>query len=404
MGNERTGSAAGPVGAVEAPASELAVARAPEIRRLLLAAFDAGKRDLPWRGDSDPYRVWVSEVMLQQTRVETVIPYYKEWMKRFPDLDALAGAEEEQVLRVWQGLGYYSRARNLLGAARMVRESMGSRLPDSFSGLRALPGVGEYTAGAVASIAFGEAVPAVDGNVRRVLSRLFDRPHPGPSELRSLAGALVDPVRPGDFNEALMELGALVCTPRSPLCGRCPLEVLCLAHQRGTEEERPGRRPRGPVPQVDVAVVVAISGISDHMRLFLRRRPQTGLLAGMWEFPGVDLTAGEDPVGAALTLAGELGLAAPRARPGGEPRGPEVGTLGEERYFDLGPVPLAPVTHAFTHLKARYLPFLVRVTAGGEPSPDGRWLSAAEVDGVPIPVAQGRILRSALKAAPCGGA
>ncbi|MGW8265710.1 MAG: A/G-specific adenine glycosylase, partial [Longimicrobiales bacterium] len=173
MVNERKNVRAGSLGQQDDSPLSYAVDHGPEIRRRLLQSYDAERRDLPWRGDSNPYRVWVSEVMLQQTRVETVIPYYKEWMKRFPDLEALASAQEEEVLRVWQGLGYYSRARNLHQAARIVKEGLGGRLPPSSSALRALPGVGEYTAGAVASIAFGEVVPAVDGNVRRVLCRLF---------------------------------------------------------------------------------------------------------------------------------------------------------------------------------------------------------------------------------------
>ena len=207
---------------------------AAEIRRRLLSAYDVGKRDLPWRGEEDPYRIWVSEVMLQQTRVETVVPYYRAWMDRFPTVEALAEADEDEVLRAWQGFGYYSRARRLREGARVVRERFGGCLPRSSLELRDLPGVGEYTAGAVASIAFGEVVPAVDGNVKRVLARLFDVPTPSPAELRALAADLVDPKRPGDFNQALMELGATVCTPRAPLCGECPLDSICLALERGT--------------------------------------------------------------------------------------------------------------------------------------------------------------------------
>ncbi|MGM0669703.1 MAG: A/G-specific adenine glycosylase, partial [Gemmatimonadota bacterium] len=172
-----------------------AAALAPEIRHILLRAYDEGKRDLPWRRETDPYRVWVSEVMLQQTRVETVIPYYRTWVTRFPDLESLAAAEEEDVLRAWKGLGYYSRARNLQRAARVVRERFNGKLPADGNDLRSLPGIGEYTAGALASIAFGRPVPAVDGNVRRVLARLFDLPDPGAAELRALASELVDPRR-----------------------------------------------------------------------------------------------------------------------------------------------------------------------------------------------------------------
>jgi A/G-specific adenine glycosylase len=338
--------------------------------------------------------------MLQQTRVETVIPYYKEWMRRFPNVDALASAPEEEVLRVWQGLGYYSRARNLHGAARMVKESLGGKLPTSSSELQALPGVGDYTAGAVASIAFGEVVPAVDGNVRRVLSRLFDLPDPGLPELRGLAGTLVDPVRPGDFNQALMELGALVCTPRAPRCESCPFEDICLARERGTEAQRPMRKDKRPVPVVEIAVVVAIAGAADTPRLLLRKRPGEGLLAGMWEFPGVEIGRGEDPEPVASALAVDLGVVAGgrgpmRERPGFSQRKLPA-TVGGEAGSEAVLVPLEPVIHTFTHLKARYRPFLVRLPAVGDAPSAGHWLSVEEIDDVPLPVAQGRILGSAL--------
>jgi A/G-specific adenine glycosylase len=340
--------------------------------------------------------------MLQQTRVETVIPYYKEWMNRFPTLDVLASAREVEVLRAWQGLGYYSRARNLHGAARMIRETMGGQLPTSSSELRALPGVGEYTAGAVASIAFGEVVPAVDGNVRRVLSRLFDLPDPGSSELRVLAGALVDPLRPGDFNQALMEMGALVCTPGAPRCEACSLETLCLARLRGTEAERPSKKGKRPVPETEIAVVVAVFGTDADARFLLRRRPEGGLLGGMWEFPAGELGPGEAPAHRAAELAGELGLAAETKGSGLEVNRPSRRTDPEVEGGGTGShpvhIPLEPVSHAFTHLKARYNPFLVRVPTISNPIPPNRWLSLREIDGVPLPVAQGRILSSARKA------
>jgi A/G-specific adenine glycosylase len=180
------------------------------LRRALLAFYDARRRDLPWRRDPDPYRVWVSEVMLQQTRVDAVVPYYERWLRRFPTVAALASAEPDDVLRAWEGLGYYARARNLHRAARVVREHHHGAVPSEPSALRALPGVGDYTAGAIASIAFGRAEPAVDGNVRRVLARLLDVAAPAPARLRKVAAALVPSERPGDFNQALMELGATV--------------------------------------------------------------------------------------------------------------------------------------------------------------------------------------------------
>jgi A/G-specific adenine glycosylase len=378
---------------------------APEIRRLLLEAYDRNKRALPWRRDRDPYKIWISEIMLQQTRVETVIPYYMEWMERFPDLNALASADEEEVLRSWQGLGYYSRARNLHSAARLVRERSEGVLPKSASELRSLPGVGEYTAGAVASIAYGEAVPAVDGNVRRVLARLFDLVDPGGPELRDLAGQLVDPARPGDFNQALMELGALVCRPRAPACGKCPLSGHCLALGRGTVEYRPRGKNRNAPKEVSMAVVVGVSASlggkgafpdPDAVRFFLRRRPDRGLLARMWEFPGVEVEGGVSEgraVRAAARLAGDLGLIpSSEAVPGSSKKaGPR-----------FGPSPLDPVTHLFTHLKVQYWPVLLLVPetevsrAKSEAAPEeGIWLFANELERIPLPTAQGKILATA---------
>ncbi|NNM33942.1 MAG: A/G-specific adenine glycosylase, partial [Gemmatimonadetes bacterium] len=242
----------GPTDWLTATGDELA-----SIRTALLAHYDHSRRELPWRGETDPYRIWVSEIMLQQTRVETVIPYYRRWLERFPDLEALAQAEIDDVLLEWEGLGYYRRARNLQAGAMLVRDRYGGQVPDTVSELRALPGVGEYTAGAIASIAFNEPVPAVDGNVKRVLARILDELAPSGSALRSLAKRLVDPKRPGDWNQALMDLGATVCSPRRPLCERCPLSPWCRARAAGTQEERPAAKPRGGVPKsVRITAVV----------------------------------------------------------------------------------------------------------------------------------------------------
>ena len=219
------------------------------LRERLLAFYDERKRDLPWRRTRDPYRIWVSEVMLQQTRVDTVIPYYRRWLERFPTVLALADADEEAVLGSWKGLGYYSRARNLHRAAQVVRDGHDGQVPSDPKDLRALPGVGEYTAGAVASIAFDLPEPVVDGNVRRVLARLHDLADPTPAQLRALTTELLDRARPGDFNQGLLELGATVCTPRAPKCGSCPwawphvCESLCNPRCcRPTCLHQPGRR------------------------------------------------------------------------------------------------------------------------------------------------------------------
>ena len=254
----------------------------------LLAWYDENKRDLPWRGDHpDPYQVWVSEIMLQQTRVAAVMPYYRAWMEELPTVEALAAADEERLMKLWQGLGYYSRARNLQRAARMIMENFGGRFPESRSDLLSLPGVGEYTAGAVASIAFGRQVPAVDGNVLRVAARVADiREDIMDTKVRASFQALMEAAmpadRPGIFNQALMELGATVCLPNgAPLCQRCPAKGFCAALAQGRVGELPVKTPK-KARRVEKRAVWLIFW---ENRVALRRRPDKGLLAGLWEFP-----------------------------------------------------------------------------------------------------------------------
>jgi A/G-specific adenine glycosylase len=307
--------------------------------------------------------------MLQQTRVETVIPYYARWLARFPDVHALAQADEQDVLRAWEGLGYYSRARNLHGAARVVRERHDGVLPSDYDTLRELPGVGDYTAGAVASIAFGRAEPAVDGNVKRVLARVYDLESPRPAELRQRAAALLDPARPGDFNQALMELGATVCTPRAPACGDCPIETHCLSRARGTVALRPAPRQRAAVPSYDLITIVALD---DERRVLLRRRPPTGLLANLWEFPSTPLTAAADDAAAAAALAREL-------------TGGSAVVTGA----------LTPVGHVFSHRRETYHPFVVHVSDTREPADRCRWVPETTLRAQPMPRAQRTIQRNA---------
>ena len=342
---------------------------AASLRASLLDHYDRHARDLPWRRDTDPYRVLVSEVMLQQTRVETVRGYYDAWLGRFPTIESLAEADEDEVLKAWEGLGYYRRARNLHGAARVVCEERGGTLPDTVAELRTLPGVGAYTAGAVASIAFGVETPAVDGNVTRVLARLFDVPEPRPAWLRETAAGLLDPGRPGDWNQALMELGATVCTPRSPRCGSCPVSSWCAARAAGTQLQRPARRERPAAPVVAISLAV----IHDGSRVLLERRPRGGLLGGLWAFPEARVEGGEvAAAAAAMALARERGL--------------EV---------SAGPRPLPERRHRFTHLDARYLPWSIRLGGlRGADGPDRAWVDPRAPGERALPRAQQRVLAS----------
>jgi A/G-specific adenine glycosylase len=260
----------------------------PAIRRALLGWYERNRRDLPWRRTKDPYRIWVSEVMLQQTTVRTATPYYEAFLKRFPTLPALAEEPEEEVVAAWSGLGYYHRARNLHRGAQHVAERHAGRFPKTLEAALGVPGVGLYTASAVLSIAHGQALPVVDGNVRRVLARLLALRGPeyrkdGPFYNR--AEELLDRERPGDWNQALMELGATVCTPRKPGCAACPLRAHCRALALGIVEELPeGRARRAPV---DVTVAAAL--VEKDGRVLLVRRPEGRLLGRMWEVPQTSL-------------------------------------------------------------------------------------------------------------------
>lgn len=269
-----------------------------EVARRIVTHFRSIQRDLPWRRTRDPYAIWVSEIMLQQTRVAAVIPYFERWLERFPTVTALAEAPLDEVLRLWAGLGYYSRARNLHRCAQEIATHHGGKLPASATALRALPGIGRYTAGAIASIAFSLREPLVDGNVARVLARLhaIEDDIKSPAATRALwhlAGALVPAEAPGDFNQGLMELGATVCTPARPSCLVCPLRDLCRARAAGRESElpvMPARKRPEDLPLIDACAL----WIERRGRLLLARRAPQGLYGGLWELPQVEDAAPGD--------------------------------------------------------------------------------------------------------------
>lgn len=340
------------------------------ISRLLVQWFAGRRREVPWRHEDDPYRIWVAEVMAQQTRVETVKEYWEAFLDRFPDVATLAEADLDEVLKEWEGLGYYARARHLHEAARLVRERHGGQLPSAPARLRELPGVGPYTAGAVASLAFGVPEPAVDGNARRVLSRIFDLARPTPGRLRERARRLLESEshRAAELNQALMDLGGAVCTPGDPSCQRCPVARHCLALARGTVEERPPARNRPGVPHHDVGVAVLWS----QARVLVQRRPEDGLLGGLWEFPGGKLEAGESPEAAIRReLLEELDV---RVR--------------------VGP-PLCRVEHAYSHLRVTLHVRHARhdgSTPKARFATEWRWLPPDDLGELPFPVANQRII------------
>ena len=286
----------------------------------LLAWYHANKRTLPWRGPAQrsAYAVWVSEIMLQQTRVETVIPYFEKWMQLFPDIQALASASEQDVLNVWEGLGYYSRARNLHRAAKIVADEYNGEIPRDLDDLHHLPGIGRYTLGAIASIAFGMDMAALDGNIKRVYARIFDLEEPvdssaGEKTLWEIAERNLPEGHAGDYNQALMDLGATICVPRNPRCLICPVMKLCKARQNGTQEQRPVMKPKKDVPHY----VQAAGVIVERGRVLLAQRPSKGLLGGMWEFPNGRVDG--DPAGVlpkALKMAYNLRLRLKRGSSG----------------------------------------------------------------------------------------
>ena len=337
-----------------------------DLATALLNWYSQNSRKLPWRGADDPYAIWVSEIMLQQTRVETVIPYFERWMQRFPTITALANAPLQAVLSTWEGLGYYGRARNLHRAAQAVLQDHGGELPRTVSALRKLPGIGRYSAGAIAAIAFGLDEAALDGNIRRVLARFFDvtvpaRSPAGEKRLWELAAAHLPPGKASAYNQALMDLGATICTPRAPACERCPLAQGCQARLLGVQEERPVLPTKPAIPHYTVTAAV----IQRQGQVLIAQRPPDGLLGGLWEFPGGKLQPGEDlPACLQREICEELGAAI------------QVhGQIGVYR-------------HAYTHFRVTLHAFQCSLANGDQPRPlqvnNLRWVSPAELPDFPM--------------------
>ena len=342
---------------------------APTIIQLqprLLAWYRRNGRDLPWRNESSPYRIWISEVMLQQTQVVTVIPYYYRFLAQFPTVEILAAAPLETVLKAWEGLGYYARARNLHQAAQEIVDKWHGQLPQEFASLRKLPGFGDYTAGAVASIAFGQPVPAVDGNVKRVIARLFaiqEDITKGQTarQLKEIASALLDPTSPADWNQAVMELGATVCLPQKPKCSLCPVNNLCWGRLQGLEQQLPIKTAKKSLPHYDVTAAVICQGD----KMLITQRPFEGMLGGLWEFPGGKRESGE-------TLQSCL-------------RREICEELGVE--IEVGQ-PVTVVKHSYTHFKITLYAFYCRLIKGKIQSlgvAGWRWVTLEEINTFPFP-------------------
>ncbi|MHB2017416.1 MAG: A/G-specific adenine glycosylase [Candidatus Xenobia bacterium] len=332
----------------------------------LVEWFLIAQRELPWRGIQDPYRIWVSEIMLQQTQVDTVIPYYERFVRQFPTMEALARADLQTVLKAWEGLGYYARARNLHKAAQALQ---GRGMPCTLEEIRKVPGIGPYTAGAVLSIAFGLPVPLLDGNVKRVLSRIFA----DEGDLKRLEGHAATLMKqakdPSLHNQALMELGALICTPLSPRCGECPVRQRCRAHRLGTPEAFPRKVVRKKSPHYTIGIAAILN---DAGEVLIQQRPPEGLLGGLWELPGGKQEAGEALSETVVReCREELGIA-----------------IAPERE-------IAVVKHAYTHFKVTLHAWLCRLVSG-HPRPRAAqqlaWVPLDRLAEYPFPAANKRIL------------
>lgn len=350
------------------------IPHAASLRLSLRSWYSCHGRDLPWRRSRDPYAIWVSEIMLQQTQVKTVMPYYDRWLAQFPTIKALAQADQQQVLKLWQGLGYYARARNLHTAAQHVLQRHGGIFPDDLQAAMSLPGIGRTTAGGILSAAFNQPVAILDGNVKRVLARLVALavpPKRAIAHLWQLSETLLDPDHPRDFNQALMDLGATVCLPAKPACDRCPWHSHCRAYALGIQTQLPMTETRAPLPHKIIGVAVIWN---DQGQILIDRRKQDGLLGGLWEFPGGKVEPGET-------------IAACIQREIKEELDIEI-SVGDR---------LIVVEHTYSHfhvtLNVHHCQYLT-----GEPQPiecdEIRWVTLETIDQFPFPQANLRIIEA----------
>lgn len=342
----------------------------------LISWFQAEQRDLPWRKDKDPYKIWVSEIMLQQTKVDTVIPYFHRFIEQFPSIESLAAAEEERVLKAWEGLGYYSRARNLQTAVREVQEKYGGIVPNTPKEIASLKGVGPYTSGAILSIAYGIPEPAVDGNVMRVLSRILsiweDIAKPATRKtFEKAVRAIISEENPSDFNQALMELGAIICTPTSPSCLLCPVREHCQAFKEGNQQELPVKTKSKKQRRVKIAAGLLVN---EKKELLIRKRPATGLLANLWEFPNIEVlmeqAAEKDLFTAAITAQ-------------------------YESKVELDGI-IGHLEHVFTHLIWNINVYKGTITDFTMETPDVKFVSLEEIEHYPFPVPHQKMLKQYL--------
>ncbi|MFO8040231.1 MAG: A/G-specific adenine glycosylase [Sodalinema sp.] len=343
-----------------------------QLRRSLLEWYGQQGRSLPWRDQPTPYRVWISEVMLQQTQVKTVLPYFEQWMHQFRDIPSLAQADLQTVLKAWEGLGYYARARNLHRSAQQICDRHQGEFPKTYDEVLALPGIGRSTAGGILSAAFGQAYPLLDGNVKRVLARLIALPVPPAKalgQLWDLSAEILDDQHPRDFNQAIMDLGATCCTPKNPTCLLCPWRPFCQAYQTHQQQQLPMTESRSPLPHKQIGVAVIWN---DRQQILIDRRPDEGLLGGLWEFPGGKLEAGESYQDCVRReIREELAIDV------------EVGDH------------LMTVTHAYSHFKVSLHVYHCRHVAG-DPQPlesqEIRWVTLDELDQFPFPKANSKII------------